>query len=261
MNVPITPQQLPSGFCPTTYQEMWNGYAKAGLVQIPDSVAQVIWQMSKPTDPSVTWGQLDSLGRPIRLYRFAQGAWLSLHPQVPGQTVWWFDTLPDFTQFDGGDANAASDISGPMWQQAKDNAGNLIAAMFPIPAGTLPSGTVISLGQKAGEENHTLTSKESFPHTHTLITVDLAPGTGGINTPTNIGPNDSIASASGGGGGSNNAYTLVKGSTLPPSIGLSASSGGDTSVTPPVAVGHNNMPPYIVGYLLQRTSKLFYAVN
>lgn len=260
MNVPITPQQLPSGTCPTTYQEMWNAFAAAGFVSIPDSVSQVVWQASKPTDSTVTWGQLDALGRPVRIYRFAQGAWLSYNTMQPGLTMWWFAALPDFTLFDGGDANPLSDISGPMWQQAKDSNGNVIAAKFPIPAGTLPSGTVIALGNTGGEENHTLTAKESVPHTHTLLTVDNVTAPGG-GTPTNIGPNDNIASMAFGGASSNNSYSLQKGTTLPPTLGQTASALGDTSVTPNVAAPHNVMNLYVVGYLLQRTTKLFFSIQ
>ena len=262
MNVPITPQQLSSGFCPTTYQEMWNAYAAAGFVVLPDSVSQVIWQASKPTDTTVTWGQLDSLGRPVRIYRFAQGAWLSYNTMQPGLTMWWFDTLPNFATFDGGDANPISDISGPMWQQAKDSNGTVIAAKFPIPAGTLPSGAVLTLGATGGEEKHTLTSIESVPHTHQLLTIDNASSPGG-GTPTNIGPSDAIAAMGFGppGGSSANSYSLQKGTTVPPSIGVSSSALGDTSVTPNVAVAHSVMNPYIVGYLLQRSTRLFFAVN
>lgn len=240
---------------------MWNAYAAAGFVVIPDSVSQVIWQASKPVDSTVTWGQLDSLGRPVRIYRFAQGAWLSYNTMVPGLTMWWFAALPDFTVFDGGDSNPISDISGPMWQQAKDSNGNLIAAMFPMPAGTLPSGTVLALGQTGGEENHILASGESFPHRHKLFTTEQVAPSDGDNSPSNISLNDSVASSDNPTGGRPSNYSLQKGS-IPPTIGVSSTELGDTSVTPAVAaLPHNNIPPFIVGYLLQRTAKLYYAVN
>ena len=256
MNVPISPQQLPSGFCPASYQEMWNGFAAAGLVNIPDAVSQMLWQASKPTDNTVTWGQLDSLGRPVRIYKFAQGAWLSLHPSAPGLTMWWFSALPDFTTFDGGDSNPLSDISGPMWQQAKDSNGNLIAAMFPIPAGTLPSGTVLSLGATGGEENHTLTGPETPPHTHFIANTDQITTGGATDNPLNA--NNSVAYRTDN-GHDNPDYTL-RGTNTAPTIGKTSNFGGDTS-TPPVTKGHNTMPPYIVGYLLQRTARLYYAVS
>lgn len=261
MNIPISPQQLPSGFCPPTYQEMWNGFAAAGFVNLPDSAVPIVRQASKPTDPTVNWLQLDALGRPVRLYVFAQGAWLSYNNTVPGLTMWWFATLPDFTTFDGGDANPLSDISGPMWQQAKDSNENLIAATFPLPAGTLPSGTILSLGDKGGEENHTLTSKESFPHTHFIATIDQANNPSSDNAPSSVTSTDSIASSNNNGGGRPSQYSFAKGVTSPATIGITSSSGGDTTVTPPVAVGHNTLPLFVVGYLLQRTNRLFYSVN
>ena len=80
--------------------------------------------------------------------------------------MWWFAALPDFTVFDGGDANPISDISGPMWQQANDSNGNLIAAMFPIPAGTLPSGTVIQIGSNTERRGatHTVARRSATAH-------------------------------------------------------------------------------------------------
>ena len=239
MNVPITPQQLPVGFCPPDYQTMWNAFAAAGFVNIPDALSPVIWQASKPVDSTVTWGQLDSLGRPVRIYKFAQGAWLSLHPQVPGQTIWWFNALPDFTVFDGGDANPISDISGPMWQQAKDINGNLIAAMFPIPPGTLPSGTVIQIGNTGGEEQHTLLPAEVPPHTHFVSNNDQV--TTGSSTSTPATSANTVA-RSFSNGHDNQDYGLG-GTSNPAVVGLSSNFGGN-GATPPVTTPHNTMPPY-----------------
>lgn len=244
MNVSITPQQLPSGFCPTTLQEMWNTFAANGFVAIPDAISQIVWQQNKPSDSTVTWGQLDSLGRPIRIYKFAQGAWLSYHPMASGLTMWWFDVLPTFTTFDGGDANPLSDTTGPMWQQAKDSNGNLIAARFPIPAGTLPSTTVLALGDTGGEEKHVLTTAELATHNHLMLSNEAV---NGDNPPTS---NDTVARAADSAGGDHD-YRMQKG-TLAATIGKTSDVGSNT--------GHNTLPLYVVGYLLQRTTRIFYSV-
>ncbi len=244
MNVSITPQQLPSGFCPTTLQEMWNTFAANGFVAIPDAISQIVWQQNKPTDSTVTWGQLDSLGRPVRVYKFAQGAWLSQHTIASGLTMWWFDVLPTFTTFDGGDAGPLSDTTGPMWQQAKDSNGNLIAAKFPIPAGTLPSGTVLALGDTGGEEKHTLLTAELASHTHLEFSDEGVPG----NNPPGSG--DTVA-REGTSPGGDSEYAMQKG-TLAAAVGKTSATG---SATP-----FNVMPPYVVGYLLQRSSRIFFSI-
>ena len=232
MNIQVTPLQLPIGFCPASYQDLWNTFANNSSVQIPDALSQIIWQTTAPGDQTVSWGKLDSQGRPQGIYRFAQGAWLSPHPDVPGKTIWWFSAQPDFTSFDGGDANPVSALSGPMWQLAQDIAGNVIAARFPIAAGTFPSGTVLSAGQTGGEEQHALTVPELPSHTHPT---ERFSGAGAANG-TLVGNNGAVNSTP----------------TATAATGGSAAAGNPT-------VPHNTVPPYVVGYLLQRTTRLFYV--
>jgi hypothetical protein len=243
LTLPVQPSQLPSGFCPSDYQSLLNEFSQHQSVPFPDTFAGIIVSATKPTDTTRAWLALDQFGRPIRLYSFAQGAWLSLHPLPVGATIWWFDVLPDFTVFDGGDANPLTSLSGAMWQQAKRADGTLIAAQFPLVAGTLPSGTVLNVGNTGGEEKHLLTLPELPPFT---VTTKLARANAD-------GDNQNIP------GGD------LLGGTHPPfpvpgavEDYVSESTGGDGSGN---AAGHNTMPPYVVGYLLQRTSRLFYSVT
>jgi len=165
MSTPLNIGTLPQGFCPTTYQDMLNGYGAALSVDIPTASGFTI-STTKPSVTTNVWFQIDSLGRFIRTYLFGQGAWLSAHPIASGLTQWWFAALPDFTTFDGGDSGSIGPMSGPMWQQAKDGNGTLIAAKFLITAGTLPSATVLALGNTGGEEVHTLLTAEIPSHQH-----------------------------------------------------------------------------------------------
>ncbi len=228
--LPVIPSELPSGFCPDTYQALLNGFSAHQSVTIPD-FAGLVMSDTAPTDQTVAWLQLDGLGRPVRLYKFAQGSWLSLHPIPPGMTQWWFDVLPDFTTFDGGDGSPLSSYTGPMWQQAKNSDGVVIAAKFPVTAGTLPSGAVLAQGATGGEEKHTLLQAE-------LPVVSNPSNVQGVvdNPSTTLG----AAVTSGG-----SIERLV--ATPLPGLGGSA--------TP-----MNLLNPYVVGYLLQRTTRLFYAV-
>jgi hypothetical protein len=250
VQLPIIAGNLPAGFCPPDYQTLLATFAGLMFAQLTTSggsspvASGFVISPTKPTDTTVAWQQLDTLGRPTRLYLFAQGAWLSLHPTAPGLTMWWFNGLPNFTTFDGGDANPLSPISGPMWQQALDASGNLIAAKFPIVAGTLPSTTILNVGNTGGEEQHTLSAAEIAPHTHDLDNCGFnAAPQGGLTLNNPAGP--------------------IAGDRTKPS----AAQGGPIHSLPntgngsSIAAPHNTMPPYIVGYLLQRSNRLYYSVS
>lgn len=257
MNVSVTPLVLPNGFCPASYQDMLNNFCSASQVTIPDALSQIVWQTTSPTDQTVSWGKIDSLGRPLGIFRFAQGAWLMPHPTVPGLTMWWFSTLPDFTSFDGGDGNSLSAISGPMWQQALDGNGNQIAASFPIVAGTLPSGKVlpvIGTANVGGEENHLLTSAEGAENpNHQHVSGRMQASGNGTGYFFNEPTSNTNAGAAGIVGASSGTASIVDVSNLTgPFIRT-----GIVDPTPVPVVSHNNIPPYVVGYLLQRTSRLF----
>lgn len=271
--LPVTPGVLPPGFCPATYQDLLVGLSAAQSVTIPIGTnISVIVQSAKPSadesNGSFIWARLDDVGRFIGLYWFAQGAWLSPHPIAPGLTQWWFNTLPTFTTFDGGDANALSAISGPMWQQAKTPNGTVIAAQFPIAAGTLPAppagtGLVLNPGDTGGEQLHVLSAAEGgFNPTHTHVTGRWKTNTGGLDLTDKhfslIGAANPAPSGQ---------AREMAGVDWPRTIEDISAQGGDYTVTSPAIepadfalTGHNTMPPYVVGYLLQRTARMFYAV-
>ena len=240
---------LPSGFCPTTYQSMLSAFGQAMSVSIP-SASGISISATPPSNTAAVWFQIDSLNRFIRMFTFAQGSWLSAHPLPPGSTIWWFSALPNFSVFDGGDSFAAGIASGAMWQQATVDGtalGTVISAQFPVTAGTLPSGKVLAVSGSGGEENHTLLTAELPAHAHFVSNTDTVPTTSPV-APTST---SYIAENFTGGSGAN-CYTLQGSATLP-QVGLSSlvGSGG----------GHNTMPPYVVGYLLQRTARQFYSVT
>lgn len=237
--LPITATNLPSGFCPKDYNAILQAFVAQMLVTFPNTFSGVTASSSPPADITQTWIQLDALGRPTRTYNFAQGKWLSQHPLPPGFTMIWFNALPDFTVFDGGDASAISAISGPMWQQAQDSSGKLLMqGQFPLGVGTLPSGTIINVAQAGGEENHVLTVPEMPPHTH-AVNILVSPSAGS----------------------NQNSYTPVPTGTASADFFTKSTGGDPTTGTPPVtALGHNCIPPYLGIYVLQRSAKLYYAV-
>lgn len=245
--LPVNPGTIPQGVCPTGdgLQSLLNLFAQYMSVTFPNSFSGVSVGGSPPTDTTQAWMQTDSLGRPVRFYIFAQGTWLSQHPLPPGVVMIYPFTTPDFTTFDGGDANALSTISGPMWQIPTVDGSNtgtqILQAQVPLGTGTLPSGKIITPTLAGGEENHILSTAEMPPHTHSF------PQFAG----NNVQAQGQTAVAGGGifGLGSLTAITQ--------------STGGDpTTGNPPTAsAGHNNMPPYVGVTFLQRTTRLFYATS
>lgn len=237
--LPVTPGSLSSGVCYATEQERLDDFSAHQTVVFPTTFAGITVSSTHPSDTTQAWLRLDSLGRPTQLYYFAQGAWLSMHPLVPGATIRWTSALPNFTTFDGGDANALSSISGPMWEQVTDANGK-----FVLGVGTLPSGTVVNVGDTGGEEKHTITVNELPAHSHFVSNID---GSLSALTPANYLAQRNLPDSS-----QSFDYNLY-GTATTPTIGNSSNTGAGQP--------ENNMPPYIGYYLLRRTNRLFYTVT
>lgn len=232
--LPVTAGTLASGFCPSDYQDMLNGFSAKQSVVFPESFTGITTSSTKPTDTSKAWLQLDTLGRPLRLYYFAQGAWLSQHPQITGETIIWTAALPDFTTFDGGSAGVVSAISGPMWEEV-----TALRARFPLGAGTSTLGTVYTQGASSGEEKNTLDITNVPSHTHTV---------------------DGLVNTSTGGGFQTIAVAKIVSPDPESPTKQTQATGGDATA-PHATVAHNNMPLYYVVHFLRRTNRLFYTVT
>ncbi len=240
---------------------MWNMFAQHGFVSLVDSVSQLIVSATKPSDTTKAWLQLDSLGRPVRLYWFAQGAWLSLHPQVPGQTILWTTALPTFTTFDGGDANALSALSGPMWEVDTD-----FAFAIPMGVGSNPvtyesmPATAIGVNQTLGEERHLLAGNEFIGPTHRhAVGKFVSENTGtseddgvfvtGISVPALAGIGTQITG--------DGASKITK--------DFSTLTGADIITNqvndPQTIVSHQNLPPVRGVFFLRRTARIFYSIS
>jgi microcystin-dependent protein len=98
-------------------------------------------------------------------------------------------------------------------------------ARMPLGVGTLPSTTVVALGDVGGEENHLLLDTESGVASHTHD--PLAGATGFL---------DNVAS---GGAGDDVGGVLIR---------HDATTGDVTGGAASAADSHNNLPPYIAAY-------------
>lgn len=238
----VSPGTLPAGWCPSSYQDILNNFSANQTVTVPDSNGNVIVSSTAPTDTTAVWVRLDSFGRPLGVYYFASGAWLSPHPLQPGITMIWTTTLPTLTTFDGGDANPVSAISGPMWEVV-----TALQAKLPIGVGTLPGGTVLSVGDTGGAETVTLDLTNIPEHEHEL----WAGGSDG----TASGIREALQTVNNPHAGTSAAYAESDGVTG--HNNWVKAVGGDGSGN---AVAHTNMPPYVAIYFLRRTARLYYRV-
>lgn len=245
--LPVVAGQLPTGFCPPDLQSMLNGFSAVQTVTFPSTFTGIVKSATKPTDTTQVWQQLDAMGNPTQIYVFANGAWISRHPLPSGFIMLWLTVLPSFNTFDGGDGNALSSISGPMWEVVTD-----FAARSPMGVGTLPSGAVIAVDATAGEEVHVLTAAEGSAdpnHTHTIGRFGSA-ASGDTFLLTGASTKDGSANRNTGGGAVTDTLANQTGS-------YAVSSTPNSTATP---VGHNTIHPVLGCYFLRRTARQFYLV-
>jgi len=228
---------LPEGTCYTTEQMRFNGFAAALQGFFPGNVTLWNYGNSVPTadNQDKPWLRLNANGSLDRVYIYFNGNWVSPHAiQDNAYVAIWTSDLTSLALFDGGDNNAPGDASGPMWEEVV-----ALRAKFPLGAGTLPSTTVVAIGETGGEENHTLLLPEVPKHQHAVGT---GSGQAGNNTEY-IGVT---------GSGSTTALTTA---VLHQSNTTYTGGAADGSTTP-----HNTMPPYLGVTYIRRSSRIFYKV-
>lgn len=234
LTLPVLPGTLPSGACPSTLQDTVNLFASVMSVQFPTTFSGVTTSSTSPADTTQAWLRLDASGRPVGLYWFASGAWLSPHPMQPGMTIIWTTALPNLNIFDGGDANPVSAVSGPMWEV-------VLSAVFPLAAGTFASGKVVAIGDLGGEEKHVLTIDEIAP----IIIPSASSPTGNF-----AGQIESLTPT----------FNKAGDDIIPGTPKNNTFAGDPASGTPPIlAKGHDTVPPYQGVAFLRRTARLFFV--
>lgn len=229
-NLPITlfPPVFPNGYCPPNWQQLANDIADGMTAQVPGGYSLFNYGNTEPApaDRLKPWFRLFPDGSPDKWYVFFSGGWVATHP-VPSSNSelrLWSGAETALVTYDGGDASPATDRTGPMWQ-----VDHSFDALFCLAPGTLPSGKVVNVGDKGGEEQHTLVIGE-LPVQH-------------------LYPNP------------------FAGTAFPAAGGQIAGGGADENQIRPFptqtdvggGLPHNNLPPYVGTFLIKRTARLFYT--
>lgn len=232
--------ELPEGFCPQTEQQRLNGYAAVTTVLFPFDSSVVNYGSTTPSadQREFPWYRLNPDGTPDGWYSFINGYWLKPHVIPPSDLglVPYLGTLASVTTYQGGEAAAVTDITGPFWQVASEMQGF-------VPIGV---STDFAQGTSGGAQNKTLALNNMPNHSHDVY-AQSGSGTGTVNGAFGVA-NAAFTAGYGGPaylGQNGSGTTLVQG------------TGGDASA---VTQAFSIMNPYFSIYFLKRTARIFYRI-
>jgi len=231
--ITLTPPSLPIGYCPTNYQQLANDVISGTQATFNSSIGNSFFNFG-PTTPALNNQVYPWLDENGNWWVFQSGYWLRQHPIAAGSAERriYVGTTTDLQTYDGGNTNAPSNWSGPMWE-----VDTLFEARFPVGAGTFAASGVVSVNGTttstavAGEDKHTLVTSEMPSHTHQILDQY-------INLTQRGSADTSVFSAT------NRSEGVAN--LLP-----TTSSGGDAA--------HNNLPPFYGVYFIKRTSRVYYT--
>jgi hypothetical protein len=207
---------------------------------------------------SLPWIRTDANNNIIGIYTFntTSQKWVSPNPTPlsGNERRLWTGTESQLWAYDGGDGtdpsvNSPTETTGAMWQV--DHAADF---KMPIGPGTnIPTGTTIAVGQTGGEEKHILLAAE---HEHTHVT-------GRMKTNSGSGADDGYMLQAGAQTADGTGRRITGGSSSDVEAPLNTLTGNYLATaavdgtTPPTA--HNNMPPFIGMFVVQRTARKYYV--
>jgi hypothetical protein len=168
--LPLTATQtFPSGTCFNSEQERLLALAGA-LSAILSGQAFYNYGASRPDPSNNSYPWLRTTD--MRWYRY-EGGWISpvLSYDLNERRL-WVGTTVQLQTYDGGDTNAPSDRSGPMWIQDLS-----FTAKYLVHPGTFAGGTSVAVNTNVGADEVTLTADE-------LPDASVAPldGTGAVTS-------------------------------------------------------------------------------
>lgn len=231
--ISLTPPNLPIGYCPTNYQQLANDIISGTQANFNSTIGNSFFNYG-PTTPALNNQVYPWLDENGNWWVFSNGYWLRQHPIAAGSSERriYVGNTTDLQTYDGGNTNAPSAWSGPMWEV--DAA---FAARFPVGVGAFAaSGTVSVNGTTtstaiAGEDQHTLVVGEIPSHTHQII--------------------DQYINLTQRGTADTSAFSPTNRSEGTANLLPTTSSGGGAA--------HNNLPPFYGVYFIKRTTRVYYT--
>jgi len=160
---------VPAETCYTTPSFDWPYLVSLITANLAGSLDTVNTGSTTPdaSNRDKPWIRENSDGTDDGVWQFYNGYWVQKHPDFVGKVVMYEGALADIPTLDGGESAAVSNITGPFWEEVTE-----MRARSPIHPGTLPSTTVVNVGDNIGEEKHQLTVAEMPSHRHEWDTSD-----------------------------------------------------------------------------------------
>jgi len=171
--LPIMALTVPSGLCYSNPQTDLPIFASLLRAIFSGSEWNIGNTTPDPSSRTKPWYRTNSDGTDDGVWTFYGGFWVQKHPLPVGFVGMWEGDPSNLDAFDGGETAAVSILTGPFWEVV-----SAMAARSPMHPGTLPSGTVINVGDNAGEEKHVQTIAE-LPVHHHIVHSFSAGATGG----------------------------------------------------------------------------------
>lgn len=168
-SLPIIAEGVPAGLCYTTMTA--DIPVIASYLRALFTGGEINTGSSTPAaeNRGKPWYRTNADGTDDGWWTFYSGFWIQKYPLPTGSVIMYEGALADIPTFDGGEAGAITNITGAFWVEVTE-----MQARSPIHPGTLPSGTIINVGDNIGEEKHQLTIAELPAHTHQFDTTDSA---------------------------------------------------------------------------------------
>lgn len=223
INLPIIAVGVPAELCYTTLS--------ADIPIIAQYLRAIFsgneWNTGSSTpaaaDRTKPWFRTNSDGTDDGVWTFYGGFWIKRHMLFPGAVIMYEGAAADIDTLDSGEAGVVTNVTGPFFQEVTE-----MRARSPMGPGTLPSTTVVAVGDDLGEEKHVQVIGEMIEHDHDI-------------------PYSGQGAASGGDGAH-----ILNGTPVHTGDHFTATAGSD----PPD--GMNVIHPVRGIYFLRRTARLFY---
>lgn len=243
----LTPPTLPSGYCPTSWQNLANVLVGNAQVTQLVNVGTQFFNFGSTT-PSANNRIYPWLNTSTGLwYTYQFGLWVTPNSVPASSPFLWLWTsgengsLSGLWLADGGDGTdprptlpdgspnpayvAPTAITGAMWM-----VNHALDARFALAPGTLPSAAVVTVNDTGGEETHMQLAAEVAKHQH-----DPANGSDGYWGHTTTGSFNVL-------GASIDSVIVPK-------------TGQNDTLIPQTATP--NMPPWYAAFYVQRTARVW----